>query len=119
MSDRFSTTWEKQWPLKVLEERESEGIDDGRELWSPCRCQSYLYNTMCVTTSTILRIRKLSPKKFLSLGHTQLQVEWGAFHLRYVSINPVVHFNSPTWLVFQKKGYMDQWSLTWLYPKGG
>lgn len=34
--------------------------------------KSYLYNPMCMITSTILRMEKLSPKMFLSLGHTAI-----------------------------------------------
>lgn len=51
-------------------------------------------NNLCMMTSTILRMGKLNPKTFLSLG-TQLQVEQLECYPRCVSLKPLVHFYCP------------------------
>lgn len=108
--------------LNILEERKSkDGVSYGSQLWSSCRYAVQVSDlifprTLCIITSTNLQMRKLSPKKFLSLGHTATG-RTAEFYPRCVSLNPVVHFDYFTQLLFQAShGHRG---LIWFGPIGG
>lgn len=102
-------------PLDILEERTHEQLVTRLTVASVQVLISPLQR-LCMATSTTLRTGRQPPKVPFSGAHTG---GMAGVSPEVCGPTPSCPFHTRTWLLFQKKGHMGQWSLIWLSPNGG